>query len=357
MQNSFQKVSLNNPAKINTLPAVTKPKTTEVKETPVNDNKNYFNSKTITGSLLGLAAIGGSIWAVKSGHFQSKNNIQKISPEQIQARINDTLDDINKLKKLIRDDFLAKRNHIINKFFNSNNTNNFMHFKDSQDLRAKIEAERSNYDRIEKIATPNILEQKQIIKDKFVKLINDPEFKELRQIRKSLLQAKKSTKTEDEMNIVSKKINIVNDMIINKVYPENSELFKQLYNADSSKILELINGKYETYEQYLTKYKELNPVPTDFNFDSVKNSFYHSKKLSFEDVFPEEVDIIKNNTKILKKAEDRCLILEILKKRYLEKYTEFVNNYQKTEAVIDLKKQVRQLRSLRKQLQSCTRAN
>ena len=77
------------------------------------EDKSYFNTKTILGTLAGLAVIGTSIYMFKSG--KSKEIKNKITPEQIQGEIDTVKEEIAVLKKLIRENYVAKKNTLINK--------------------------------------------------------------------------------------------------------------------------------------------------------------------------------------------------------------------------------------------------
>ena len=102
------------------------------------EDKSYFNTKTILGTLAGLAVIGTSIYMFKSGKNKEIKN--KITPEQIQGEIDTVKEEIAVLKKLIRENYVAKKNTLINKLNEFQEFDYKFPFDNHSQLRSKIES-------------------------------------------------------------------------------------------------------------------------------------------------------------------------------------------------------------------------
>lgn len=352
-------VSSNNQAAISqaSRPVVRNVENTDIKQTNIEnktqsvDKKDYYSNKTILGSLMGLATIGGGIFLIKKRAANSAKLNNKISLEQITARIEETNNKINILKNLIKEDYTIRCQFQKEKFIASLDLAGEP-FDDGRELQNKINV---LYDKYQKIAEPSnkvIQETKLIIKEKLKTLGQDPDFMELRNRRKSLIKVVKTSKSEDEIKIANNKIYIINDLIINKVYPEEAATFIDLYGIEESQIRKLVDENFAKFDDFIARYDSMKTVGEDFNYDVITHRFHHKNKLRFIDVFPKEADLIAAHQERLKKTSENLYYYKNLKQSYVTFLRNFAESYRKTEAVAELKSLVKQLNSLKNSLKN-----
>lgn len=357
MPSLLQNISTNNkiqPAQ-GTLPVVKT--STASSESKVQIDKNiqsnakndYFSNKTICGSLMGLAAIGGGIFLLRgksAGSGQRLGN-NTVVAEQISMRIEETLDKIKNLKNLIHNDYIIKFKFLTEKFIASQQYEGIEPFVNNKELYERIAKKYDKYQDLLETSGNVIRDKKHMIKQNLQNLFKDPEFNELREIRKSLMKTIKTSASEDEVKIANDKIVMVNDLLINKVYPDDAVKFIELHNIDEKQILKLVKENFTSYENFISKYQSMQKFESDFNYDIITNRFHHSDKLRFVDIFPKETESIVVNKQLIQDAKEDLYFYEDLQQSYIAAIRDFAVSYRQTEAVVELKSLVKQLNSLR----------
>lgn len=333
------------PIKQNEKPGI--PSQADQKVSP--EDKNYFSNKTIFGSLMGLAAIGGSIFLISgksAGSRQRLGNNTAVA-EQIGMRIEETLDKIKNLKNLIRKDFIIKYKFLTEKFIASQKFEGIEPFSNNKELSERITKKYDKYQDILGTSGDVIREKKHIIRQNLQNLFKDPEFNELRDIRKSLMKTIKTSASEDEVKIANDKIVMVNDLLINKVYPDDAAKFIELHNIDEKQILKLVKENFTSYGDFISKYQSMQTFESDFNYDIITNRFNHSDNLRLVDIFPKEAESINTNKQLIQEAKEDLYFYKDLQRKYLATIRDFVASYRQTEAVKELNSLIKQLNSLR----------
>ncbi len=156
------------------------------------------------------------------------------------------------------------------------------------------------------------------VKNKIKKLAEDSDWIDLRKVRKRLLKTLDKEKHGEKRDIASKKIEILNNILICKIYPEEEEAFKGKILMDLSDAAELVKKDFATMEDFQKEYSSRQKY--DFELDLNEKFFYKNFKLTWRDLFPEdmkEYDFAKEKIKDLQK-EPQTKRLEKLKQLALE---------------------------------------
>ena len=150
--------------------------------------------------------------------------------------------------------------------------------------------------------------------------MQNPEFNELRKLRKALIKTATTSNSEDEVKIANEKITMINDLLINRVYPDEAAKYKLLHNIDDEQVFGLVKENFESYEQFVNKYDSLKGQEMDFDFSCLDNKFRHKESLRFKDIFPKEADIINTNTQLIEDARLNLFATENLYNTYKSRY-------------------------------------
>lgn len=356
MPNLLQSISANNQiSTFQTVQPIVKYVAPQVKSennTQSAGGKDYFSNRTLYGSLVGLAAIGSGIFLIskklKNPVKSSLSNV--VQSEQISGRIQEISDKINGLKKLIYNDYISKRKFMTEKFVAAWEEIGVEPFADGKELQQRLNIRSIKYQDVLDSSGKIIEENKNLIKERLKTLGKDSDFIELRKLRKSLMNTINTAKTEDEVKIAREKLFMVNDLLINKVYPEEAERFAGLYNMEESAIRKLVGDNFASYNDFIAKYNSIKSGESDFDFAVADNGFNHFDKLRFIDVFPKEAKVIVANREIVQAAKDDLWCYQSLQKSYSTVLSELAESYRQTEGVAELKSLVEQLNSLKNSL-------
>lgn len=308
------------------------------------EDKSYFNTKTILGTLAGLAVIGTSIYMFKSG--KSKEIKNKITPEQIQGEIDTVKEEIAILKKLIRENYVAKKNTLINKLNEFQEFDYKFPFDNHSQLRSKIESFESTSGKRISNSQNIINNERKTIKDKLSVLSKNPEWKELKLIRKNLRKIISDGNDMEQVKIANEKIPMVNDLLINRVYPEEMEKFSSIYGLEDSQAFEMIRKHYASHENFIKEYDELKNLSIPFDYDIIDRRFSHNGELSLLDVFPDEILSIKSNLELIKSFGIDLKGIKELEKKYVTKLSELTEDFRKSSDIEKLKNLTQRLKEL-----------
>ena len=308
------------------------------------EDKSYFNTKTILGTLAGLAVIGTSIYMFKSGKNKEIKN--KITPEQIQGEIDTVKEEIAVLKKLIRENYVAKKNTLINKLNEFQEFDYKFPFDNHSQLRSKIESFESTSGKRMTNSQNIINNERKTIKDKLSVLSKNPEWKELKLIRKNLRKIISDGNDMEQVKIANEKIPMVNDLLINRVYPEEMEKFSSIYGLEDSQAFEMIRKHYASHENFIKEYDELKNLSIPFDYDIIDRRFSHNGELSLLDVFPDEILSIKSNLELIKSFGIDLKGIKELEKKYVTKLSELTEDFRKSSDIEKLKNLTQRLKEL-----------
>ena len=310
-------------------------------------NKNNL----IMLSLLGLATLGGGTYYAYNNHKKNLNQ-KGNSPsaqEKLQTEYNILKKDTENTRQLVVKDFQAK----VKKLRNDENIfDEFdveIPFTNGKDLRQQVMTMETD--------TPNIIakqneiinQKKSIIKSKIAELSSNNEWKELRQIAKQMKKTIETSKNYDEIEITKKKLTYVNDLIINKIYPENIPDYEKVFGITQKDLLGIIKKDFKTVEEYENyfnskKHKPINP------FAELEEIFVHNGPMTLEQMFSRETQVIERCQEKIKEANHRLKFGKEHLARYEQKLKTLVANYRKTEGMVELKSKMAQLRKLAKEL-------
>ena len=314
----------------------------------IKPEKEKSSKNILTGTLSGLAVLGGSIYWVKSrGGFRGKN-FSTIAGNSggLSNNPDVLLEEVTKLKKLILQDYLSKRQSIINKMNDPGEFGFEIHFVSNQDLRKKVNIIEEQLGPAVENAERVLKENQRIIMDKLRKLSSDPEWNELKILRKKLVRIVKTSPSQDQRKIAENKIPMVNDLLTNKVYPDEVEDYKRIYGIDDRTIYNLVKKEFNTLEEFINEYSSLNQDSV-FNLPFMDRRFSHESRLSFETLFPEETQNIKTCKSLIDLSRARLLAAKQLYADFNKKIKELGMQYRTTESIQDLKKYNARIRALR----------
>ncbi len=315
-------------------------------------SKDYFSKKTILASLAGLAVLGTSVWAVKK--YSSKSIAQtgqKLTPEDVRGKIDETKARISELKEIINSNYLSRKNHIIEELNNFGEFDYRVPFENIKQLRDKISTlEKDTGSSIEN-STKIINENKQIIRSKSEKLSSNERWQELNLLRERLIKIlNDNTSTAEQKNIANEKVPLVNDLLINMVYPEEAAKYKGIYGLTDTQTYELVNKEFATLDGFMKEFDRIKDKEIPFNFDTMDKRFSHNGSLSEQDLFPEETAIINSNERRIKEINTELKAVKDLCEKYAEKIKLLAADFRKIPEVQELKSLNKQLKVLMQSL-------
>ena len=278
LQTTF-KINQNAYAPMSVKPAGKEKPTSE--QSSVSGKQLRERQNVLLGSLGGLAVLGTAVYVVKSR--MNKKAAQKAS--EAGANIMEVI----RLKHKIKTDFNERRLPLVQRLREKvAEMGNEIEFETIGELSAKIDKlDAENIARRDSLMKHRT-EQRQILRNKILKLEQDPEWKELRQTRKRLIKLINGKASPEQKNIAADKVVIVNDLMINKAYPEEIEIFEKLYKMNSEQAFNIVRTKFNTFEDYNKALAE----PQTARFDTVlpirNRNFTHARPLHLTDIFPDE---------------------------------------------------------------------
>lgn len=250
-------------------------------QTPDSNKQSKERQNILLGSLGGLAVLGTAAYIIKSR--MNKKAAQKAC--ETGANIMEVI----RLKHKIKTEFTEKRLPLVQKLKEQvAKTGNEIEFESIGELNAKIDKLDA-----ENIAKRDSLikhrtEQRQILRDKIEKLVQDPEWKQLRQLRKHFINIINGNTSSEQKKIAADKVTIVNDLMINKAYPEEIEAFEKLYKMNSEQAFNIVKTKYKTFEDYNKALSEVQVPGLDMVLPIRDRNFTHTRPLHLTDIFPDE---------------------------------------------------------------------
>ena len=319
-------------------------------EIPLKTEREQRNKNLIMLSLLGLATLGGGGYYAYNKHQNNVNQTEKppSAQEKLQAEYRALKKDTENTRQLVVKDFRSR----VTKLRNDENVfEEFdveIPFTDGKDLRQQVMKMETDAPII--IAKQNeiINEKKSIIKSKITELFNDNDWKELRQIAKQMKKTIETSKNFDEIAITKQKLAYVNDLIINKIYPENIPDYENSLGMTQNDLLGIIKKDFKTLEEYQnyfnSKTKPINP------FAELEEIFVHNGPLTFRQMFSRETQVIERCYEKIKDTNRRLKFGKEHLARYEEKFKILVANYQRTKGVTELKSNMAKLRKMAKEL-------
>lgn len=329
-------------------PPITKPQTlhpltsADVKPTQKNNNELLWSS------LAGLAVIsGGSLYWYKTKQPENKYKPPK---ENLKEKYKILQEDTDHLKNLVIKDYQAKVQVLRNKANIFDEFDIEIPFENGKDLHAKILEMETQNPKLEEERNKLIKENLSIIREKFKRLSTDPQWKEFRQIRKQLKHASKFSNTADESTLAIKKIELIDDLIINKVYPENVPQYESAIGLTQQQVLDIIKKDYSSLQEYLDDFQsKSNPKTPVLWPQEILNT---TDTLSLQLVFPREVELIDECRKDNKFAVQKLDAAKNFLKKYHESLRKLSVKYAETPDMIELKKKMAELRTLKRKLAS-----
>ena len=244
--------------------------------------KDEDKNRRLIMSLGGLAVLGTAcIVGKKLMHGSKKSDLCDCGYDVME---------VIPLREHIKNDFKAIRRELIKKINEEAKEDSFPQFVNGRDLYrkiAKFESEKADI-----VVNAAVLREKnnKTIKEKLAKLSQDPEWKELRLLRKKFSKMYYSAEdgASDEKHIAQSKIIFINDLLINKVYPKEKKAFSDLYLMSEKKVLELVRGNYESYEEFVKAIHAAQKKDKSIHIPVREKNFTHPLPLKLEDIFPDE---------------------------------------------------------------------
>lgn len=314
----------------------------------------YFNSSTIIASLAGLAVLAGGVWGIQSGKIKLGSKRNTLSRQEIIAEIGNIKERISDIKNILVPEFTHKKQKIIKELNKFGEYDYKLPFSSIRELKGEISVRNAEHQRVLANSKAIIADNKQIIKGKLEKLMQDPEWQELKNTRKALIKTVKAGKSLDDIKIANKKVSLVNDLLINKAYPERSADFKRLYGIDDNQALQLIRTPFKTYDEYVAAFKSKQNHDIPFDYLAFEHRFSHKNKLQLKDVFPVEAEVIYTNEKLIESTKKDYDEAVKLYERYREKILSLASEFRQYEETVELKQLIIRLKELRAALNNAS---
>ena len=319
---------------------------------------SYYNSKTILGSLTGLGILGVCIWRLKSGKAPenikkpSLPQVVKPSAEKIQADIDALTPKITNLKNLIKADYIAKRQHIVDKLNTFDEYSYKIPFSNRKELTTTIDNLEKDYNDTLPKSNKIIEDNRAAIRKTLSELSQNPEWKELKLARKNLLKILgNENKTDDEIMIARDKISFINDLLVNRAHPDLMKSYKEISAIDDAQALELVRKNFKVYNRFIQKLDSMKDKDVKLRFDKADKYFDHTGKLSLSDIFRDEMQSIKVRSKSLKTKLSKLNAAKDILDKLDKENEQLVKDYRNTESVKQLKSLVEEVKALKKSLE------
>jgi len=340
--NSNKSYFLNSPNSSANLPA----------KNPESKKNDYHNSKTILASLSALAVIGASVWGIKHSSKPKPNQIKKNETDVLEA-VDVVKDKINKLKKLIFEDYISKKTKIIDQMNKFDEFEYKVPFNTGKDLQDKISVFEKEYVEMSANSYEVISKNKKIIRNKLAALMPDSDWQELKKLRKHFIKTMRTDKDVEQRKIAGEKLILVNDLLINKVYPETIDKYN-LYGITNQQAFEIVKKDFKTYDDFTEYYDSIKNMDIPFNFEELDKRFSHNGTLSLKDIFPEEITAIESSTELLDETTKKLTATKILYNKYQSKIKQLAQEYRETDGVKELKELLDDLKALKNSLKNAS---
>lgn len=266
------------------------------KETGKTHNQKFLSNETnkIFAGLGGLAVIGLSVVLISRSR---KSTAPKLIIKS---------EDIGSVKNKIKTEYLDKKSKI---------------FEDCKSTTVD-EKEIKKYNDMKNEISSNI-------KSTLKNLQSNSEWVELRKIRKSLLKTLNADKKSSQHDVASKKIELVNNILICKLYPQEEQAFKDTTLMDISDAFEIIKTPFNSLEEFNSAFYAKQKY--DFDFAENEKFFYKECNLTLKDLFPDDM-------KKYDYANEKIKELNLEPKTKLhEKLVDLAKNFKLSEDVKKLK--------------------
>ena len=304
---------------------------------------SFYNAKTIIASLSGLAVIGGVIWKIKSGKSKSA---EIIPLENSKNRINEITERITELRKTIKEEYFAKKQKLVEDMNNFDEFDDKIPFTNPKDLYNMVQERHAAYiAKSEKLK--GIIEKKsKEIKAKIKELEKNQEWRELLKLRKAIIKDLGNCTTEDEAKILNDKVIMVNDLLINRVYPEEMVNYPKFIGLEDKKAFELVRKNFSTYSDFMEEYESSLSDFSEPLLDNANTRFIQKDALKLKYIFPKEMSVINTNKKALTNTRKAYEAAERTYKKYKTKKQQLNSESQQSENVRELKQLIKELKSL-----------
>ena len=320
------------------------PDAVKKQELKADDNLKPASQKAISKNdmlmyTLGGLAVLGSVAAIIKSH----NSARKHKTSQKDPNIMETL----KLRTRIKNKFTEKRAPIVNRLLeeiaNFNPDYKFMTISQINAMKMKMDAENTA---LETRLVKHKAESLQLLKNKISNLSSDNEWQGLRKLRKNYIKTLKSKASAEKKQIANKKIIIINDLLINKAYPEEVEAFKQLYKIDPADALEFVKKDTKTLKDYNEEFKAAQKLDIPYSIPVRDRNFTHILPLKLIDVFPDEALAYNECESKLKYINRITTRLDEILNKYKEDISKIVDEFRNSVEVKALKAAIKEQKKI-----------
>lgn len=310
-----------------------KEKVTEKKVSPKgNDKPNSKDNNILLYSLSGLAVIG-------LGCFAGKKFFVKTSKDETNA-VGRNLLDIMNIKENIKKEIIEKRQSLLGEI-NANRSpyDSSAPYQSGRDIINRLNEAKSvhnkNVDELVPLRNKNMV----AIRSKLQELASDEDWQFLRIIRKNLIKIVNGTYPKNARDIAYNKVLLVNDLLINKVYPEEQKAFLNFHGFSHEDGMALIKTKFSKMEDY-SKAREGLIAKSNvgkITLTTRPRNFKHYMPLTLSSVFPDEANVCKTCNHKLFLSSGRLKVLEKAYNDYLNGLKQIALEYRNSENIKALK--------------------
>lgn len=258
-----------------------------------------------------LCSLGG-LAVISLGYLAGKKFLVK-TPENETNTLGRNLLDIMAAKEKIKKDIIEKRQVLLAEI-NANRSpyDASAPYQSGRDIINRLNEAKSihnkNVDELVPLRNKNMA----TIKSKLKELSEDEDWVFLRNTRKILIKIVNGSYTKNARSIAYNKVLLVNDLLINKVYPDEQKAFLNFHGFSHEDAINLIKTKFSKIEDYNKARDELvakNNVGK-IALTTRPRNFKHYMPLTLSSVFPDEANVYKTCNHKLYLSSGRLKVLE-----------------------------------------------
>ena len=272
-------------------------------------NGSFSNNNVLLSSLGGLAVVG-------FGYLAYRKFSGKILPKNETSTSGHTLLDIVDIKEKIKKDIIEKRQNLLAEINAKRSPyDSSPVYESGRDIIKRLnEAQHVHQQNVEELL-PTKNKSMATIKSKLKNLAGDKDWQFLRNSRKNLIKIINGSYPKRAQEIAYNKVLLINDLLINKVYPDEQKVFLNFHGFSHEDGLNLIKTKFSNMEDYNKACKELREKNNvgKIILTARERNFKHYMPLTLSSVFPDEANVYKTCRRKLFLSSGR---LNVLKKAY-----------------------------------------
>lgn len=310
---------------------------TNVKNTQPKESEK---SKSKDGNIL-LYSLGG-LAVIGFGYLAGKKFLVKV-PKSEQNNSGCNLLDIMNAKEKIKNEIIEKRQALLAEInANRSQYDTSAPYESGRDIINRLKQAQNVHQKDVDELVPLKNKKMAAIRAKLQELASDEDWQFLRSTRKNLIKIVNGSYPKNARSIAYNKVLLVNDLLINKVYPEEQKAFLNFHGFSHEDGINLIKTKFSKKEDYSKARDELIAKSNagEIILTTRQRNFKHYMPLTLIDIFPDEARVCKACNHKLYVSSGKLNVLKKAYKDYLDGLKQIATEYRTSENVNALKNAV-----------------